>query len=182
MDAWNDTLGNFGKRLLAVARRRLRRPDVQNAPDYVQDVLMEAHRRMDLLRHLTPEQTFAWLLTALRLKTAGAARAERCAKRDRCRQCRLDEVEPHELAEDGNPPDELAANCELAERLSEAVRDITDEQRVVVTLRFHDCWTLDDIAAHLGITRPSVSGLLRRGLCRLASDPVLCAAMVDGGK
>jgi len=173
MDAFDDKLAACRPRLVAFARRRLPHSEREWGSDYVQDALVEAHHRADLVRLLTPAQTYAWLRDVLIRKMDNGYRARRQAKRDCCRECAIDDLPADVLADDAASPVAAAARHEQCERIDAALSGITDDQRLAIALHFFADWTLEEIAHQLGIARPSALGLIRRGLGQLARGGVL---------
>ena len=53
---------------------------------------------------------------------------------------------------------------EEAERLSQALTALPDDQREAVRLRHLEGWALADVARHLGRTPAATAGLIKRGM------------------
>jgi RNA polymerase sigma factor (sigma-70 family) len=176
MDEFDDRLSECRRRLIAFTRHRLPRSDRDWGSDYVQDAMVEAHQRAEIVRLLTPDQTYAWLLTVLKLKMANACRARRQAKRKCSRECGIDAIPPNLLVDRAANPSEAADQNERSERIASALRTLTDGQRLAIVLNFYGKWTLEEIGKELGIARSSVLGLIRRGLSQLSKCGVLSVA------
>jgi RNA polymerase sigma-70 factor (ECF subfamily) len=68
------------------------------------------------------------------------------------------------LAADQTSPSEAAARNEELLALADALAALPEPQREVVVLKHLRGWTLQQIAAHLDRSVPSIASLLRRGL------------------
>lgn len=78
-------------------------------------------------------------------------------------------AELHELVGDHAAPDPASA-AEMAEvrsRLVEAIRTLSERERVVTTFYFYEGLTLREIGKALGLTEGRISQILRRALCNL---------------
>src|SRR5436309_15143509 len=105
MGEFDRKVAEYRRQLVDFVRRRLPRSDRDAASDFVQDALLEAQERAELLRALTPKQTYGWLVAVLKYKMANASRTRR-------RRCRFDADRAAAISEplDLVPtPDELAA-------------------------------------------------------------------------
>ena len=136
MDETNHRAAEYRRQLIEFVRRRLSREDQDEASDFVQEALLEAQERAELLRALTPKQTLAWLVSVLRFKVANAHRT-------RQRRNRLGNVgqmsEPEAAADmvDRSPsPADLAERNERVRRITKALGELTDGQRLAIVLAF----------------------------------------------
>jgi RNA polymerase sigma factor (sigma-70 family) len=132
----------------------------------VQDTLLEAQERAELLRALTPKQTLAWLVTVLKYKMANAGRARQRRGRLGCEQG-PDVAESAALVDPSPSPSDDAEQKERVRRVKLALAELTDAQRLAIVLRFYAGWTLDEIARQTGSTRVSVYRLIERALTHL---------------
>ena len=66
--------------------------------------------------------------------------------------------------QDQTTPSEYAARRERGLLLAEALDSLPEDQRMAVELRYLGDCSLDEIAAMMERSKPSVAGLLRRGL------------------
>ncbi|HEX4590360.1 MAG TPA: sigma-70 family RNA polymerase sigma factor [Gemmataceae bacterium] len=163
MAEFNRRAAEYRRQLIEFVRRRLPRSDRDAASDFVQDALLEAQQRAELLRALTPQQTYAWLVAVLKYKMANAGRTRR-------RRRRLDAGRAAAAPEtlDLVPtPEELAERAERMRRIERALAELTAGQRLAIVLRFYAGWTLDEIARHTGRSRASVFRRIQRGLTHL---------------
>src|SRR5262249_38327895 len=71
------------------------------------------------------------------------------------------------LAAEESSPSQLAQRNEELMRLAGALEHLPESQRQALELHYLQGWPLDDIAAHLGRSKPAVAGLLHRGLSAL---------------
>jgi RNA polymerase sigma factor (sigma-70 family) len=175
VDEFDDRLADCRQRLIAFARRRLPRTEQGWGSDYVQDSLLEAQQRAEVVRLLTPETTYLWLLGVLKRKMANGFRARRQAKRDPSRETRIDARTSEAILDQAVCPVETAIFHELSAFLDAAIGTLTPRQRKVVILHYYGMWTLEEIAKEIGISRQSVLNLMRRGLSRMEMNGVLRA-------
>ena len=61
-------------------------------------------------------------------------------------------------------PSQKAIREEEAERLSQALTSLPDDQREAVRLRHLEGWALADLARHLGRSPAATAGLIKRGM------------------
>ncbi len=167
MSEFNDRVAEYRRQLIEFVRRRLPRSARESGSDLVQESLLEAQERAELLRALTPSQTLAWLVTILKHKMANANRTRQ--RRDRLGGARQNaDTRAHEETVDPSPsPSILAERNERMRRVEAGLAELTPGQRLALVLRFYAGWTLDEIARQTGSTRASVYKLIQRGLCRL---------------
>jgi RNA polymerase sigma factor (sigma-70 family) len=167
MDNFNDRVAEYRRQLIEFVRRRLPRSDRESGSDLVQESLLEAQERAELLRALTPTQTLAWLVTVLKHKMANANRTRQ--RRDRLAGARPNaDTRAHEETVDRSPsPSMLAERNERMRRVEAGLKGLTPGQRLAIVLRFYAGWTLDEIARQTGSTRASVYRLIQRGLSSL---------------
>jgi RNA polymerase sigma-70 factor (ECF subfamily) len=175
----DDRLADCRKRLSEFARRRLPRSEREWGSDYVQDALTEAHERAGLIRLLTPEQTYAWLVAVLKRKLANGCRARRQAKRDPRRERSIDSLPAETLASPDASPLEEAERHELAERIDAALERLTDDQRLVLILHIYGGWSMEEIGEQMRVSPQSVQGLICRGLSRLTRNGDFSIADLD---
>jgi DNA-directed RNA polymerase specialized sigma24 family protein len=71
MEKFDKRAAEYRRRLIEFARRRLPRSERDLSSDFVQEALLEAQQRAELLRALTPKETLAWLVTVLKHKRLG---------------------------------------------------------------------------------------------------------------
>jgi RNA polymerase sigma factor (sigma-70 family) len=169
MAEFDRKVADYRRQLVDFVRRRLPMSDRDAASDFVQDALLEAQERAELLRALTPQQTYAWLVAVLKYKMANANRTRRRRRRlDAARAAAIPET--LELVP---TPDELAERKERMRRVERALAELTAGQRLAIVLRFYAGWTLDEIARQTGRTRASTLRRIRRGLTHLETSGAL---------
>jgi len=161
--------------LVVLARVQLARAGILrrklDASDLVQDVLLQAHVARSQFRGTSPGEFAAWLRRILTNALIDAQRRHGRQKRDVVLEesCH-DAVEGSasrmlELpAQDQTTPSAYVARKERMLLLAEALDTLPEEQRTAVELRYIGDCTLEEIAAFMDRTKPSVAGLLRRGL------------------
>jgi RNA polymerase sigma-70 factor (ECF subfamily) len=142
-----------------------------DASDIIQQTFLEAHRSFPQFAGSDARDLAAWLQGILDHKVAGAIRDHTLLqKRSVCREQSLDDSHgggmPLKQALDAgqSSPSQKAMRGEEAQRLTQALTSLPDDQREAVRLRHLEGWALDDIARHLGRTPGSTAGLIKRGM------------------
>ena len=77
------------------------------------------------------------------------------------------ELEEDRLAEEGSDPTSIVVELQDADRVRNALRLITPEQRQVITLRFLESWSGPEIAQAMDKSLGSIKALQHRGLAAL---------------
>ncbi|MEE8349169.1 MAG: sigma-70 family RNA polymerase sigma factor [Acidobacteriota bacterium] len=142
-----------------------------DASDLVQDVLLKACVAQDQFRGRTAEEYAAWLRRILANQLADKVRRFLRKKR----AVGLEETYRETIEESAGrlhdlpvsrvtSPTQGLARQERALLIAEALDALPEDQRVAVELRYIAQWSLAEIAAHTDRSKPSVAGLLRRGL------------------
>lgn len=156
-----------------------------DASDVVQDVLLEAHRRLsDYLRQ--PTMPFLlWLRHIAKDHLIDAHRRHRLAQRrslDREQPIVPGVLADHSSIElagqllDGEPtPASAAIRQELQRRLERAINDLDDDDREIVLMRHGEQMSNQEVAALLGLSEAAASMRYLRAVRRLR------AALVPGG-
>jgi len=161
--------------LAVLARVQLARAAVLrgrvDASDIVQDVLLQAHVARGQFRGATAGEFAAWLRKILTNVLIDAQRRHGRQKRDAALEisCRETiEGSASRLTDlplrDQTTPSEYVARRERGLLLAAALDALPEEQRMAVELRYLGDCSLEEIATMLNRTKPSVAGLLRRGL------------------
>jgi RNA polymerase sigma-70 factor (ECF subfamily) len=142
-----------------------------DASDILQQTFLEAYRCFPQFAGRDKRELVAWLRTILDHKVAGAIRDHALLqKRDLGRERSMDDSRgggpPLKQDLDANltSPSQKAIRGEQAERLSEALAALPDDQREAVRLRHLEGWALADIALRLGRTPTATAGLIKRGM------------------
>jgi RNA polymerase sigma-70 factor (ECF subfamily) len=183
------------ERLLAVHREPLRRmvalrldPALAarlDASDVVQDVLLEAHRRLsDYLRN--PTMPFSlWLRHIAKDHLIDAHRRHRLAQRrslDReqpLAPARLDDQSSFELAgqllDQEATPASAAIQHELQKRLDRAIAELDEEDREIILMRHGEQLSNQEVAAVLDLSEAAASMRYLRAVRRLR------ASLLPGG-
>lgn len=131
-------------------------PDVD---DIVQETLIGAAGSIRTLRGDSNAAVAGWLLSIARHKLADHLRG-----RYRSAHQSLDGPVGAELADPGRPPDELVAEHDRAERLREALHQLTAEQEEVLVLRFILGFGINEVAEITGRPAGAVKSMQHRAL------------------
>jgi RNA polymerase sigma-70 factor (ECF subfamily) len=149
---WDRIVREHGRTVFGTAWRIL--GHVADTEDVVQEVFLEAHR----LRQTQSVVSWAGLLRRL------AA----CRALDRLRQRRstvsLDNVQ---LLDPGDGPEEEAIGHELAERLRQAIAELSPREGAVFCLRYFADLSYQRIAEALDVTPGAVAVALHKARARL---------------
>jgi RNA polymerase sigma-70 factor, ECF subfamily len=142
-----------------------------DASDIVQQTFLEAYRSFPQFAGRDARELVAWLQSILDHKVAGAIRDHALLqKRSVGRERSLDDSQgggaplKEDLDADLSSPSQKAMRGEEAERLSQALAALPDDQREAVRLRHLEGWALADIARRLGRTPAATAGLVKRGM------------------
>lgn len=161
--------------LLVIARAMLRNAwpvkGKLNASDVVQETMIKAHRGLPQFEGCSEQELMAWLRRILGNALCDAVRRfsrgqRNAALEDRIRDSvdesagRFDVV----LAASVTSPSEVVARVEVTRRLAEALLELPEDQRTAIELHYLDGHTVAETAQRMARTRPSVAGLIRRGL------------------
>jgi len=158
-------------RIIAEAGLDPRLRKIVDPSDVVQETLLEAHTAMPRFEGDDVAQRVAWLRRILARNLVNVARDQGRQKRDIARQMSLEASLAESsarlgawLAAEQTSPSDRAQRDERVLELADLLAGLPGEQGKVLTLRHALGWSIDEIAAHLGLTAPAVAGLLRRGL------------------
>jgi RNA polymerase sigma-70 factor (ECF subfamily) len=150
---------------LVYARLYLETGDRHQAEDLVQETLLTAYRTLGQLT--APEKFRAWLLRIALNLAINAVRYD-------SRKKRTPDPEILKLRQDAIlsvvAPDEIAEQEELRQKALGILRDLPEEYRLPLTLRYLVGADYDTIQAQLGLSRGAVRGLLHRGMARLRTE------------
>jgi RNA polymerase sigma-70 factor (ECF subfamily) len=148
----------------------------EDASDIVQTALLEAHRDLAAYRGTTEAELLAWLKIILTRNVLNLAKhygTQKCdLRRERSLQEDLEKSSARlelYLAGDQTSPSLQAIRRERTEHLAAALRQLLDDERNAVLLKYFHDWSVNEIAEHLGRTPDAIAGLLRRGLKKLRS-------------
>lgn len=145
--------------------------------DLVQEVLLQAHVAHAQFRGTTAEEYGAWLRQILANKLADAQRHHGRNKRNAALEATYRETldssasRMHTLpvAQQTSPSSHVAKQ-EWGLCLADALQTLPEDQRMAVELHYMGEYSLAEIAEQMGRTKPSVAGLLRRGLKSLREE------------
>jgi RNA polymerase sigma-70 factor (ECF subfamily) len=157
--------------LYSVARAVLdhRRWTKVDASDVVQETLLKAHKARHQFRGQTEKELAAWLRTILNHTLANSVRSSYRQKAS-ISLSRDDESDSYFVHSGDLPADALLLPEEIAERneqlmrLAAALTRLPDDQRVVVEMKHLYGLSVAEICERTSRSKPSVVGLLFRGL------------------
>jgi RNA polymerase sigma-70 factor (ECF subfamily) len=142
-----------------------------DASDVLQQTFLEAYRCFPQFSGRDKRELVAWLRSILDHKVAGAIRDHALLqKRDVGRERSMDDSRgggptlKQDLDANLTSPSQKAIRGEQAERLSEALAALPEDQREAVRLRHLEGWALADIAVRFGRTPTATAGLIKRGM------------------
>jgi RNA polymerase sigma-70 factor (ECF subfamily) len=165
------SLTHYREYLCSLARARLdpHRWAKVDPSDIVQVTLLKAHRARDHFRGRTEQELAAWLRTILNNTVANTLRS--CQHEHGDASFSLNEAlnrssaHPSDLLADGQLlPDEVAERNEQLLRLAAALTRLADAQRAVLEMKHLHGLSVAEICEQTGRSKPSVVGLLFRGM------------------
>jgi RNA polymerase sigma-70 factor (ECF subfamily) len=136
----------------------------------VQQTCIEAVEAIARFQGEAEPQFSAWLKQILRRNVTNLIRDNRAAKRDVRKESPLIDQDGSaslcwfEPAADGSSPSARLVRGEAALKLAAALEELSEDQRMAVTMRYLEGCSVADIAEQLGRTKPAVAGLLHRTL------------------
>jgi RNA polymerase sigma-70 factor (ECF subfamily) len=150
---------------LVFARLYLETGDRHQTEDLVQETLLTAFRTLGQLTQ--PQKFRAWLLRIAHNAALNAFRRDSCKKR-------TPEPEILKLRQEAIfsvvPPEEQVEQEELRQKVLGILRDLPEEYRLPLTLRYLVGADYETIQTQMGISKGAVRGLLHRGLQRLRAQ------------
>ena len=145
--------------------------------DMAQQALLRAHRASSEFEFRGQAEELAWLRRILRNCIADEirryTRGKRRADLEVSLQTSLDESSTRLdawLGGNDPTPSEVASQEEELARMADALEDLPEDQRRVIELHHLKGKSVREIADELQKTRPSVAGLLRRGIATLNAE------------
>lgn len=148
---------------LVFSRIYLETGDPHRTEDLVQETFLVAWRS---IRQVTEPSGFrTWLLSVASTTVIDHRRREGRKKRSGGK--RQDESVLLRLAADSPPPDEEAEQRESRQRVLEALRELPEEYRMPLTLRYLTGADYQTIERELSLSNGSLRGLLNRGMALL---------------
>lgn len=139
--------------------------------DLVQEALLQAHIARWQFKGKSAEEFAAWLRRILANKLFDAERRYGRKKRNAVLETSYRETIDESASRirrlpvaDKTSPSQYVARHERDLLLADALETLPIDQRTAVELRYLGDCSLDDIARLMNRTKPSVAGLLRRGL------------------
>ena len=142
--------------------------------DVVQQTLLQACKSLEQCRGESDAERAAWLRRILANVLADCARRFGAAARDVACERSLEQALEQSsaclhafLASDQSSPSQQVIHKEQLLRLSSALDQLPEDQRIAVELQQVQGLSVEDIARHMDRTKSAVGGLLRRGMRRL---------------
>jgi len=172
--ALDDLLRRYEDRVRRIVRIRfnakLRR--CLESVDIVQETFQAAYRALDRLELRSNASILQWLARIAENQIVDAHRRFYNEKRDRTREITIDGDTPGrvEPAAPGDSPLERASDRELQELVDEAVGDLPEEYREVITLRTYYGGSWAFVAEQMGRSEEAARKLHHRARLRLARD------------
>jgi RNA polymerase sigma-70 factor (ECF subfamily) len=174
--ALGQVLEAFRPYLLLVARQELD-PAVQakgGPSDLVQETFLEAQRDFDRFHGTTADELQAWLRQLLLHNVADFTRRYDTAKRGVDREMPLEAGSssspgPEPCADTPSPSQEAIAN-EQAERFAHALKQLPDDYRQVILLRYEERHSFEEIGRLLQRTPNAARMLWLRAVERLKKE------------
>ena len=149
---------------LVFARLFLETGDSHQSEDLLQETLLTAYRTLGVLTK--PSKFRSWLLKIAQNLAIDAARRE-------SRKKRTPEPQIVKLRQDAVVmlrPEEYAEKEELRQQVLEVLRELPEEYRLPLTLRYLVGADYETIQAQMGLSNGSLRGLLHRGMERLRAE------------
>lgn len=168
-------LNLYRRYLLTVAFKKLPQEVVPKAApsDLVQETLFQAFRAFDGFRGTSEQELRAWLNRILARKIFEVHRYYRdFAKRDVSREIPLGQVKKESTALakgaiSSGSPNELVGQAETSRSLDDALRMLSDEQRIVIQLRSIDRLSFEEVARKTGRSADAAQKLWGRAVRNL---------------
>ena len=138
--------------------------------DVVQETLLKAHQKWDQFRVQSEAELAGWLRQIMTNTLTGAFRKYGAEGGDVTLEQAFEESASRLealLAAGGRSPGEQAIHQEDLLRLSQALAQLPDDQRLAVEMKHLQGYSVEEIAQHLGRSTTAVGGLLRRGVGNL---------------
>lgn len=149
---------------LVYARLYLETGDAHQAEDLLQETLLTAFRTIGQLTQV--DRFRPWILRIAQNAAIDAVRHETRKKRTptpALLQFRQDAMEPER-------PEVHAEREEMRQKVLAILRELPEEYRLPLTLRYLVGADYETIQTQMGLTNGSLRGLLRRGMERMRAD------------
>ena len=171
-DALGELLEHHRGYLRVIAQRIIgqRLGNRLDASDIVQQTCMSAFGNIEGFVGETADEFVAWLRTIHERNVKNALRDHiGTQKRSISREQSIegDEAIAARVSIEQSSPSQRMMMGEQAVRLAEVLQHLPDDQREAVRLRYLEGWSLAQISEHMGRTKFSIAGLVKRGLIAL---------------
>ncbi len=171
-DALGELLEHHRGYLRVIAQRIIgqRLGNRLDASDIVQQTCMSAFGNIEGFVGETADEFVAWLRTIHERNVKNALRDHiGTQKRSISREQSIegDEAIAARVSIEQSSPSQRMMMGEQAVRLAEVLQHLPDDQREAVRLRYLEGWSLAQISEHMGRTKFSTAGLVKRGLIAL---------------
>ncbi len=156
-----------------------------DASDLVQQTLLDAHRDFKKFRGSTESEWLAWLRKILSHNVSDAVRhfagtEKRRTDRERCLRDDSDQFSSgaeREIASQQSSPSSIAIHRERDLILADAIEQLEPDYREVIVLRNMLRMSFEQVARHMGRSRPATQMLWMRAIQQLRKS--LSAAGMD---
>lgn len=179
---------NYRNYLCVLARQQLdpRLCGKLDASDIVQDALLQAHLHKEQCRGKSEPERLAWLRRILLNELAGAIRHFARRRRDADLEVSLQEelsrssarLEDWLAATESSPSQQAGRHEQLLE-LAAALAELPDDQREAIEIHHLQGLPFTEIAELMGRSKPSVAGLIFRGVRSLRKRLAAMESKVD---
>jgi RNA polymerase sigma-70 factor, ECF subfamily len=137
--------------------------------DIAQETAERALRKFLAFRGSTEAEWYTWLNRIFHSRVKQSAKYAHQKKRSAAVTFPLDALPAHAAPADQKSPSQTVSRTEEWRRLLTLLFELPDDQREAIRLCYLDELPVAEVAQRMGKTKPSVEGLLQRGLRTLRS-------------
>ena len=143
-----------------------------DASDLIQQTLLEAHRGLDRFRGRTEAEWLAWLKQILAHNAADYVRQfHGVEKRRAAREIPIQSDDESQsalpLEDHGESPSQILLRKELQLQMADAIAQLPEDYQQVIILRNMQRLPFDEVAEHMGRSRPATQMLWMRAVKKL---------------
>jgi len=149
---------------LVFARLYLETGDAHQAEDLLQETLLIAYRTLGQLTD--PDKFRSWLLRIAQNAAIDAARYD--SRKKRTPELALLKLRQDSLTRPG--PHEQVEQADLRQQVLAILRELPEEYRMPITLRYLVGADYEAIQLQMGLTNGSLRGLLHRGMQQMRAE------------